>query len=177
MSLVWFMWTLLLYLSIDCYWAIHAWTWPSGWLTVGTGPNRSVWAIVQVLTTWIYIFLNIVWYMLRSLFGYATCDAKEILFWCCLKVFTGCVYSGASWEELCLWLALYNMFGAIKQSTVFGCLCFSWMCMGKKKMCTGKNKMCTKASSYQHLVQEKFSKKLKEPWDLPLLACCLTAAC
>ena len=35
--------------------------------------------------------------------------------------------------------------------------------MGKKKMCTGKNKMCTKASSYQHLVQEKFSKKLKEP--------------
>ena len=71
----------------------------SHWLR--TNPYLSVWAALQVLTTWSRICLSMVWCLLRSAFGSATCEANWILLWCFLKLVSGCVCCGIFWEGLC----------------------------------------------------------------------------
>ena len=69
----------------------------------------------------------------------------------------------------CLWLALGNLFGATKWSTVYGCLWRAWVCVERTKL-------CTKAGLYQQWAQWQVSKSSKAPWDhlcLPTPARCL----
>ena len=146
-SFVWVMCALLLELSLDCYWPVHAWDWPSGWLTVRLNPYHSIWAAVHILTTQSRICLNSVWSLQRSPFGYAACEVNWILLWCCLKLANVCIGSGPVRQTLlqanvrcCLWVTLGNLFWSYKWSTVCGCL--SWVC-------TWRTKLHTKAGFYQ----------------------------
>ena len=58
----------------------------------------------------------------------------------------------------CLWLVLDNLFGATKWSTVCGCLCWAWVCVGMAKL-------HTKAGFHQHWTQKQVSKRPNAPWD------------
>lgn len=74
-----------------------------------------------------------------------------------------CIFGGTQVQanvRCCLWLTLGNLFGVRKQSTVCGCLCWAWMCMGRTKL-------CTKSSFYQHQALDQVSKRPSAPWDLP----------
>lgn len=59
----------------------------------------------------------------------------------------------------CLWLALDNILGATKWSTISDCLCWTQVSMGR-----------TKAGFYQHHAWEQVSRSLKAPQNLPLPA-------
>ena len=60
----------------------------------------------------------------------------------------------------CLWLVLGNLFGAIKQPTVCGCLCWAWVCVVRTKL-------HTKTVFYLHWVGEQVRKCPKAPKSPP----------
>lgn len=66
------------------------------WLAVRFSPDHSIWIPVQVFTTHSVTHFSRGWYLIRSSFRYVFCEANWILIWCCLKLATGCVGSGAS---------------------------------------------------------------------------------
>ena len=140
------MWALLLQLSLDCYRSVQVWGQSLVWLTVRINLYLSVWAASQGLSTQSRIHLQRLCYLPRSPFGYTICKVNWILLWCCLKLATGCFGSGPLWgysvADQHQMLPVTNpeqTFWNYKKSTVYGYVCWAWMCTRKTKLC---NKIC-----------------------------------
>lgn len=125
-------------------------------------PIHRLRASLQVLTTGSRIYHSGVLCWSRSPFEYATYETTWVLIWCCLRLATVYVVSGASWEALScfLWLTLGNLFGTPKWSIVHSCLCWPWLY-------AAWTKLHTTVGFYQELVQGQFSKCPEVFWDLP----------
>lgn len=134
--------------------------WLLGWLTVGINPSHSVWAAVWVQITW-----SRVWCLLKYPFICATYRVNLVLFWCGLKLSTGYLGSGASWEGLqCSQCQMLTISGpglpiwSYKAIHSFWLLLLGWVCVEGSKV-------GIKAGFYQHWAWEQVSKRPKAPQD------------